>query len=209
MIFFFGIIVGERILKHTDNLSKTLQHKDLSATEGQEVADLSVRTLERMRDEQTFELFWTMVQQLALKFDVGEPVLPRRKAPRRLEIGLSEPEHPSSPQEHHHRIYCEALDLVINSIKNRFDQPGYVMYKNLETLLVSAANGKEFEEHFRIITEFYGTDFNPLRLKAQLEILATHFQTSSCNVSFKDIKASKVSLFLLVHSYLKLLHSCS
>ena len=121
--FFFGVIVGERILKHTDNLSKTLQHKDLSATEVQEVADLSVRTLERMRGEQTFELFWTMVQQLASKFDVGEPVLPRRKAPRRLEIGLSEPEHPSSLQEHYCRIYYEALDLVINSIKNRFHQP--------------------------------------------------------------------------------------
>ena len=68
------------------------------------------------------------------------------------------------------------------------------MYKNLENLLVSAANGKEFEEHFGIITEFYGTDFNPLRLKAQLEILAAHFQTSSCNVSFKDIKAYFQSL---------------
>ena len=49
--FVFGLAFGERILKHTDNLSKTLQHKELSATEGQEVADLSVRTLERMRNE--------------------------------------------------------------------------------------------------------------------------------------------------------------
>ena len=45
----------------------------------------------------------------------------------------------------------EALDLVINSIKTRFDQPGYVMYKNLETLLVSAANGKELKSISRLI----------------------------------------------------------
>ena len=31
-------------------------------------------------------------------------------------------------------------------------------------------------------------------MKAQLEILATHFQTFSCNVSFKDIKAYFQSL---------------
>ena len=39
---------------YTDNLSKTLQHKDISAIKGQEVASLSVRTLEGMRDEETF-----------------------------------------------------------------------------------------------------------------------------------------------------------
>ena len=71
--FFIGVVIGKRILKQTDNLSKTLQHKDISATEGQEVANLSVQTLQRMRDEETFNLFWTMVQQLASKYDVGEP----------------------------------------------------------------------------------------------------------------------------------------
>lgn len=183
--FFIGVVIGERILQHTDNLSKTLQHKDISATEGQE-ANLSVKTLQRMRDEQTFDLFWTMVQQLASKYDVGEPPLPRkRKAPRHLEVGSSEPEYPSSPKEYYKRIYYEALDLVINCIKSRFDQPGYTMYKNLETLLVAAANGEDFEEHFKLVTEFYGTD---LTQKAQLDILATHFENANGSMSFRDIK---------------------
>lgn len=39
--FFIGVSLGERILKHTDNLSKTLQHKDISASEGQQVKWLS------------------------------------------------------------------------------------------------------------------------------------------------------------------------
>ena len=47
--FFIGVVIVERILKHTDNLSKTLQHREISATEGQEVTDLSVQTLKRMR----------------------------------------------------------------------------------------------------------------------------------------------------------------
>ena len=65
------------------------------------------------------------------------------------------------------------------------------MYKNLETLLVSAANGKDFEQTLKIVTDFYGSDFTPSLLKAQLEILATHFQsaTAPVNVAFIDIKA--------------------
>ena len=51
--FLIGVVIGERILKHTDNLSKTFQHKDISATENEEVADLSVQTLQHMRDEET------------------------------------------------------------------------------------------------------------------------------------------------------------
>ena len=32
--FLFGLLLGERILKHTDNLSKTLQDPTLTASEG-------------------------------------------------------------------------------------------------------------------------------------------------------------------------------
>ena len=49
------------------------------------------------------------------------------------------------------------------------------MYKSLETLLVTASNGKEFEEHLKLVTDFYGTDLTQSRLQVQLEILATHF----------------------------------
>ena len=35
--FFFGIILGELILRHSDNLSKTLQSPKLSAAEAQMV----------------------------------------------------------------------------------------------------------------------------------------------------------------------------
>ena len=76
------------------------------------------------------------------------------------------------------------------------------MYKNLETLLVTASNGKEFEEHLKLVRDFYGTDLTQLRLKAQLEILATHFQQAehNSNVSFKDIKSFLQGLTISTHS---------
>ena len=32
-------------------------------------------------------------------------------------------------------IYFEALELLVNGLKSRFDQPGYKIYTNLENLL--------------------------------------------------------------------------
>ena len=49
----------------------------------------------------------------------------------------------------------EALDLVISSMKSRFDQPGYKTYSKLEDLLVKAANKEEIKEEIKFVTEFY------------------------------------------------------
>ena len=45
--FFFGLVLnfGEILLRHTDNLSRTLQ-KPCSASEGQIIADMTKRTLQ-------------------------------------------------------------------------------------------------------------------------------------------------------------------
>ena len=40
--YIFGSMFGELILQHSDNLSSTLQHKYLSAAEGQQVAHMTV-----------------------------------------------------------------------------------------------------------------------------------------------------------------------
>ena len=153
--FIFGVILGERILKHADNLSKTLQHRDLSAAEAQAIAELRIKTLQMMRNDEAFSLFWELVKLTASKFDVGDPLLPRRrKVPQRYEVGRAEPEFSSSPEALYKTMYFEALDLVVNCIKARFHQLGYVTYKNLEELLIHAVNRKESEEKFKLVTEF-------------------------------------------------------
>ena len=56
----FGLKLCERILKITDNLSKTLQKQlqSLSAAETQHTTALSVTTLEKMRTADNFSLFY-------------------------------------------------------------------------------------------------------------------------------------------------------
>ena len=60
--FLFGVELGETILRNADNLSKTLQHRVFSASEGQEVARMTVKTLESVRNEESFNLFWEKVE---------------------------------------------------------------------------------------------------------------------------------------------------
>ena len=55
--FYYGVVLGEIILHHTDNLSHTLQKSDISAAEGQNVAGLVVKTLQFVRSDGSFKLF--------------------------------------------------------------------------------------------------------------------------------------------------------
>ena len=55
--FLFGLKLCEHILKITDNLSKILQKKSLSAGEAQHVTELTVTTLKKMRTDNDFSLF--------------------------------------------------------------------------------------------------------------------------------------------------------
>ena len=77
--YLFGVSLGSLILGHSDNLSKTLQHTYISAAEGQSVAKMSVKTLQIMRSESQFDLFWSKVLQNVPDLDVSKPALPRKQ----------------------------------------------------------------------------------------------------------------------------------
>ena len=156
----FGLHLCERILKITDNLSKTLQTKSLSASEAQGIAKYTVQTLKGMRKDM-FELFFKHVEYLRERTDTEEPSLPRkRKAPKHIEVGEGDGYHSPTIEDHYRQCYFEALDLAISSIQERFDQPGYVIYQNLEELLLKAASGRDYSSELQYVIGFYGNDFN-------------------------------------------------
>ena len=59
--FFFGVSLGLLILKHTDNISRTLQRTDMSAAEGQKVMHSTLSTLQTIRDDSSFSHFWKRI----------------------------------------------------------------------------------------------------------------------------------------------------
>lgn len=182
--FFFGLILGELLLRHTDNLSRTLQ-KSCSACEGQMVADMTKKTLLGM---QSFDLFWEKVKRMAVDVDVSDPVLPRkRKAPQRFEEGSAPPEFQLSPKNMYRQVYYEALDLIVQAIGDRFNQPGYRMYCCLEALILKAVKKETFSEELEAVLDVYSSDLNAQNLKVQLEILGSNMEPESI-MDITDVK---------------------
>ena len=99
--------------------------------------------------------------------------------PRRLEPGCAEADYPASPLDHYRRIYFVALDLIVSSIKSRFEQPGYQNYRHLQDLLLNVARHREYRPDFDFVTQFYGNDLSPALLDAQLQVFATKFEENS------------------------------
>ena len=59
--FFFGVMLDQTVLSHSDNFSRTLQKGDISASEGQDIAKMTVRCLKMLRTDNNFALFWSKV----------------------------------------------------------------------------------------------------------------------------------------------------
>ena len=145
-----GLVLGECLLRNTDNLSKTL-HKDFSASEGYLVAHQTKQTIMLMRNDESYDIFCKKVLALASadEIDIAEPVLPRkRRAPSRF----------------------EAIDLLVQTIGDRFDQHGYNVYSCLEQLLLRAIH---YSKEFQVVIDVYDTDLTAINLKTHLDVLSS------------------------------------
>ena len=199
--YIYGAHLGELILSHSNNLSKTLQNPKLSAVQGQDCAHKTVITLERIRNEESWNLFWDAVVAKATKLGADDPKLPRRRNAPKTKMndyfgyGEGEATHPETPQDMYRKPYYEALDLVITCIKDRFDQNDYKVYATLQDVLLKAAKKESFDAELDAGLSFYASDFDPSLLKTQLATFSADFPKIT-DLNFND-----------VHKYLQGLHS--
>ena len=102
--------------------------------------------------------------------------------PRRFETGCAAAEFPATVKDHFRRIYFEALDLLVQAIADRFDQPGYRMYSSLQVLFLKATKKEDFSEELKTVCTLYGSDLHAANLRSQLEILSNNFSSSSGDI---------------------------
>ena len=161
--FLFCLFLSEMILRHTDKLSQTLQQPMLSSVEGHEVAMLTVKTLEGLRTDDNFDLFWQKVEKTRDQLDVDEPQLARRrKVPRRFEQGSAPAAFAVSPKDEYRRVYFKALDLAVTTRKV------FRFFSNVEQLLFKACGGQCFNKELDLVCSFFYDDFNKEDLVAEL-----------------------------------------
>ncbi len=102
------------------------------------------------------------------------------------------------------KIYYEAIDLIVSCIERRFNQPRYQLYSTLESLLIKACQGMNFDLELKCVCDFYG-DFNIDTLCTQLQTLQVHFQATHGTVQDLNILSLKDYLCTLSHGQLDLL----
>ena len=106
--------------------------------------------------EDKFKSFYDRVLLHQSECDIDAPTLSRKIwAPRLLQIGLTDGNFHSTPEDTYRQIYYEAIDLVIESINSRFNQPGYKVYLNVEDLVLNACRGCPYDTELSNVCDFY------------------------------------------------------
>ena len=62
----------------------------------------------------------------------------------------------------------EVLDCLISAIKERFKQPAFLVYKDLESLIVNAAQGNDIAKGMEELSSHFSGDVCLAALEAQL-----------------------------------------
>ena len=110
---------------------------------------MTVKFLDSLRTEAKFTLFWSNVNLKMRDLDVMEPSLPRKhKRPPRYEVGNAEAEFHETVGDQYRQIYYQAIDTIVGTIRDRFDQDGYKTYSDLENLLLKAIRNEFFDKKF-------------------------------------------------------------
>ena len=173
--YYFGVKLGFLLLKHSDNLSKTLQKTKLSAAEGQSVASLRGKTSGKTRTDDSYHLSWERCNNEAKDLEIGKAEFPKKKAATSSLLLWKCTDKISEQCGKPLPIYF--LDTVIGFIKKLFEQNDYTTYySKLESLLLCSAKGESCEKILSFVCNFYKDDFDKHKLETQLCSLPGTFE---------------------------------
>ncbi|MGH0149887.1 UNVERIFIED_CONTAM: hypothetical protein FKN15_058358, partial [Acipenser sinensis] len=149
-----------------------------------------------------FATLWQGCMNKTRQLEVNEPQLPRqRRLPRKRDSSSDTAYSFSTPEDYYRQTHFQILDVLINQIKDRFDQDSYKICVQIESLLLSATlpNNMSFIA-FEEVTSHFGSDVDSDRLKNQLAVLPELMCGKGAN-SVRDIAKEINELGLAVHLY--------
>ena len=171
---YFGLKLSFLIFGATEQLSSTLQYKNINAQEVSLAVNAAIAFLQRQRSDSSFD---DSVVEEAETY-THEPTLPRqRKVPKKFNNGAPDHHH-SSVKAHFRQQYFEVLDLMISEIKRRFDQPTFTILHTIEKLLIDSCNGATLELS-SIFKSVYAADVKVDNLLVQLSMLPDVVRTAN------------------------------
>ena len=175
--FYFGLKLGKLLNSHTDKLSQTLQSEKMSAVSSKRLAMVTVETISNLHNSESFDALHDLcLRELQnIKF-VEEPFLKRKRKEPKYSLlhylegyeSRSEAHHPTTPRDHYRKQFYQAIDVLTSSVRDRFDQQSFLVFENLESLLIKTLKGEETSAEMKIAREKYATDVNMSDLNVEL-----------------------------------------
>ena len=87
--------------------------------------------------------------------------------------------HPNTPRDHYRLIYYEALDSLITSLKERFNQPCFKASENVESLLPKSLSNESIANEIEYVKCVYKGDLDVDKLVVELKMLKAICQNES------------------------------
>lgn len=174
---YFGLKLSHLVFGATEQLSRTLQHENISLMEALTATELAQAHLKHFRTDEQFNQFYERTK-ITAEERTDPPCLPRyKRAPKRLDDG-SKPHRYGSPEAYHRHLFFELLELVNGEISKRFDQKSMAVPRAIEKVLLDACStSREDSSSTELpvipteVTELYQRDLDMKKLARQLLLL--------------------------------------
>ncbi|CAF0940276.1 unnamed protein product [Adineta steineri] len=169
--FVFHIYMMSEIYLITHILSKFLQRVNLSLTDALSQVKITIDSLESLRNQHEFERIWNESMKICVANDIDEPCERRkRKVPLRYGGGDTNPVNSTVQDEYRVNSFYAVLDIIVTSIKERFDEN----YLHIIVLCEKLFLHKVFlvEDELKEIARFYNINYDDLRTEQRLYKIA-------------------------------------
>ena len=160
--YYFGVYVLQLLLRHSDSLSIALQNSERSACEGQTLAAISIKTLGKTRNDDSFDSILDLIKGNAELMDLPQPTIPRKCENSAKHLGEQEyPQYNDITEEElmYRRVYFNAVDNIIVCIKEQFDQSctGFKASQSFEKLLTDTTHDRKYQGSLSDVLDIHCT----------------------------------------------------
>ena len=172
----FGMKLCLKLFAPYEALARALQRPSVSAGEAIKGANVLLDSLSSMREDGAFDSLYDEVRSFCnkLETEISEPKAPRRvRPPKRLEHSENPaPDTAFGARDALRRHYYQAVDVVTEETKARFDQRGLRYLARMEELLLRPRVGWSSAELAAELGQ-WKSDFHLELLAQQLSCYAT------------------------------------
>ena len=199
--YYFGLKFGKMLYSHTDKLSQTLQDVKMSAVSSKRLAILTADTISSLYNDESFNaLYHTCLKEAEKIPTIGAPFLKRnRKYPKYSILhhvegwqSKSQGHHLNSPHDHYCQEFYNAVDVLLSSVRDHFDQPSILVFEKLESLLVKALKGEDFYCELEFVGAKYDADIDVEDLTVELSTLKFLLKGKSVAHFYDFVKEMKL-----------------